>query len=59
MKHLRSFNEGVDYEDIKYFCETSLVYLLDEGVVVRVSGYNREEEEVKIDFHEKMTWNDP
>ena len=58
MKHLRSFNEGVDYEDIKYFCETSLVYLLDEGVVVRVSGYNREEEEVKIDFHEKMTWND-
>ena len=58
MKHLRSFNEGVSHEDIKYFCETSLAYLLDEGVTVRVSGYNKEEEEVTIDFHEKMTWNE-
>ena len=58
MKHLRSFNEGVNLEDIKYFCETSLAYLLDEGVTVRVSGYNKEEEEVTIDFHEKMTWNE-
>jgi hypothetical protein len=58
MKHLRKFNEGVNLEDIKYFCETSLAYLLDEGVTVRVSGYNKEEEEVTIDFHEKMTWNE-
>jgi hypothetical protein len=55
---LRKFNEGVNLEDIKYFCETSLAYLLDEGVTVRVSGYNKEEEEVTIDFHEKMTWNE-
>jgi hypothetical protein len=55
---LRSFNEGVNHEDIKDLCETSLAYLLDDGVTVRVSGYNREEEEVKIDFHEKMTWNE-
>jgi hypothetical protein len=27
-------------------------------VTVRVSGYNKEEEEVTIDFHEKMSWNE-
>ena len=58
MKHLKRFNEGINHEYIKDFCEMSLAYLLDEGVSVKVDNYNREEEEVKIDFHEKMTWND-
>lgn len=58
MRHLKRYNEGVNHEDIKYFCETSLAYLLDEGVTVEVTNYNREEEEVKILFYDKMTWNE-
>lgn len=56
MKHLRSFNEGVNHEDIKDFCEMSLAYLLDEGVSVKVDNYNRNEEVVTIAFHERLTW---
>jgi hypothetical protein len=56
MKHLRSFNEGVNHEDIKDFCEMSLAYLLDEGVSVKVDNYNRNEEVVTITLHEKLTW---
>lgn len=58
MRYLRSFSEGVNHEDIKDFCEMSLAYLLDEGVSVKVDNYNRDEEEVTITFHEKLTWND-
>ena len=56
--YLKRYNEGVSHEDIEYFCETSLAYLLDEGVVVRVDNYDRSEEEVTINFYDKMTWND-
>ena len=32
MKHLKRFNEGLDDEDgLKDYCETILVYLMDEG----------------------------
>jgi hypothetical protein len=58
MKHLRSFNEGINYEDIKDFCEMGLVYLLDEGVDVKVEFYLPGEDEVTIDFHENIFWNE-
>jgi len=58
MKHLRKFNERVEHEEIKYFCEINLAYLLDEGVDVRVSYYDSSEDEVVIDFHEKIFWNE-
>ena len=31
MKHLKRFNEGLDYNELKDFVEDCLAYLLDEG----------------------------
>lgn len=31
MKHLRSFNESIDQDELKDFVESCLAYLLDEG----------------------------
>lgn len=31
MKHLRSFNESIDHDELKDFVESCLAYLLDEG----------------------------
>jgi hypothetical protein len=31
MKHLRSFNESIDHDELKDFVEGCLAYLLDEG----------------------------
>lgn len=55
---VRKFNEKVEHDEIKDFCESSLAYLLDDGVVVKVSNYDRSEEEVEINFYDKFTWND-
>jgi hypothetical protein len=58
MRYLKKFNEKVEREEIKDFCEINLAYLLDEGVDVRVSHYDNFEDEVIIDFHEKIFWNE-
>ena len=58
MRYLRKFNEKVEREEIKDFCEINLAYLLDEGVDVRVSHYDNFEDEVIIDFHENIFWNE-
>ena len=47
MRYLRKFNEKVEREEIKDFCEINLAYLLDEGVDVRVSHYDNFEEDRK------------
>lgn len=36
MKYLRKFNEGVSTEDIRDFCESSFVYLMDEGFTIKI-----------------------
>ena len=38
MKHLKRFNENNDsfVEQLKYFCETNLAYLLDDGGKVQI-----------------------
>jgi len=58
MRYLKRFNEKVEREEIKDFCEINLAYLLDEGVDVRVSHYDNFEDEVIIDFHENIFWNE-
>jgi hypothetical protein len=58
MRYLKKFNEKVEREEIKDFCEINLAYLLDEGVDVRVSHYDNFEDEVVIIFYEKIFWNE-
>ena len=61
MRYLKKFNEGVEHEEIKDFCEINLAYLLDEGVDVKVEFYLPGEDEVTIDFHERTNnifWNE-
>jgi len=40
MKHLRRYNESIDENELSDFCETNLVYLLDEGFDIMISGNN-------------------
>jgi hypothetical protein len=40
MKHLRRYNESIDENELRDFCETNLVYLLDEGFDIMISGNN-------------------
>lgn len=58
MKHLKRYNESISNDDVLDFCETGLAYLLDDGVIVKVSDYYEEEKEVQILFYDKMTWNE-
>lgn len=44
MKHLRKFNEArepwIDVDELRDFCETNLVYLLDEGFEINPNSRN-------------------
>jgi hypothetical protein len=37
MRNLKRFNEGIDVNDLKDFCETNLAYLVDEGFDIIIS----------------------
>ena len=40
MKHLRKFNESIDENELRDFCEINLAYLLDDGFEIMISGNN-------------------
>lgn len=40
MKHLKRYNESIDENELKDFCEINLVYLLDDGFEIMISGNN-------------------
>jgi hypothetical protein len=54
MRYLRNFNEGsflpTHLNDLQYFCETYLAYLLDEGFVIRVR-YGSRKDRARIEFY--------
>jgi hypothetical protein len=55
MRYLKSFNEGTsflpeDLNELQYFCETYLAYLLDEGFGIRVRHGSREDR-ARIEFY--------
>jgi hypothetical protein len=54
MRYLRNFNEGsflpTDLNDLQYFCETYLAYLLDEGFGIRVRHGSRKDR-ARIEFY--------
>lgn len=65
MRYLKKFNEDLDNqfrEELKDFCETNLVYLLDEGTEVNVDEshtmWNAKGHVIKIKFNEDKSWNE-
>lgn len=48
MIYLKSFNESVDYNELKEFCEMNLAYLLDQGFDVLVTLLNTNNYSVEI-----------
>ena len=55
MRYLKSFNEGTsflpeDLNELQYFCETYLAYLIDEGFGIRVRHGSRKDR-VRIEFY--------
>jgi len=57
MRYLRSFNEGTiffpkDLNDLQYFCETYLAYLIDEGFGIRVRHGSRKSR-ARIEFYKE------
>jgi hypothetical protein len=48
MIYLKSFNESVDYNELKEFCEMNLAYLLDQGFEVIVTLLNTNNYSVEI-----------
>lgn len=69
MKHIKPFNENVDnlVEEVSYFCETNLAYLVDEGMRLFVQkhvypqvSHNGGFIEISINFstENNVFWND-
>ena len=57
MRYLRSFNEGTiffpkDLNELQYFCETYLAYLIDEGFGIRVRHGSRKSR-ARIEFYKE------
>jgi hypothetical protein len=69
MRYLKSFNEGTsflpeDLNELQYFCETYLAYLIDEGFGIRVRHGSRKDR-ARIEFYKgelhfpiAFNWND-
>lgn len=57
MRYLKSFNEGTiffpkDLNELQYFCETYLAYLIDEGFGIRVRHGSRKSR-ARIEFYKE------
>ena len=57
MRYLRDFNEGTsflprDLNELQYFCETYLAYLIDEGFGIRVRHGSRKDR-ARIEFYKE------
>jgi hypothetical protein len=57
MKYIKNFNEGTsflprDLNELQYFCETYLAYLLDEGFCIRVR-YGSRKDRARIEFYKE------
>lgn len=55
MRYLKTFNEGTsflpeDLNELQYFCETYLAYLIDEGFGIRVRHGSRKDR-ARIEFY--------
>ena len=48
MKHLRSFNESIDHDELKDFVESCLAYLLDEGFNVFIPRVSSDDGSIAI-----------
>ena len=69
MRYLKNFNEGTsflpeDLNELQYFCETYLAYLIDEGFGIRVRHGSRKDR-ARIEFYKEshihpvpFNWND-
>ena len=57
MRYLKSFNEGTsflpeDLNELQYFCETYLAYLIDEGFGIRVRHGSRKDR-ARVEFYKE------
>lgn len=57
MRYIKSFNEGTsflteDLNELQYFCETYLAYLIDEGFGIRVRHGSRKDR-ARIEFYKE------
>jgi hypothetical protein len=44
MNYIKPFNEAINSQELKDFCEMNLAYLMDEGLQVNVEQYYRKKE---------------
>lgn len=59
MKHLKSFNESINKDDMQEYCEMNLAYLMDEGLQVSVSQnymFRQLITKVELSFTRNTTW---